>query len=99
MVLDMSERIDRILKYSFNDGDVWIYSVKDEDDNRNVLYKYYTLFIKDKIPVIIDLENPIATLQNIDIAPTEVKEGTKDYIIFMAYKDVAERKIMEKIKK
>ena len=95
----MGERIDKILKYKYEDQDVWIYSIKDEDDNKSVLYKYYTLFLKDKIPVIIDLENPVETLQNINIAPTYVQEGTMDYVIFMAYKDVAERNIMEKIKK
>ena len=95
----MGEKIDRILKYYYQDQNIWIYSVKDEDDNKNVLYRYYTLFFKDKVPIIIDLENPVETLQNIKIPPTEIKEGTNDYIVFMAYKDAAERNIMEKIKK
>lgn len=93
------EIIDRILKYFNNNQDIWVYSVKDIDENNNVLYRYYTLFLKDKVPVIIDLENPIETLKNIEITPTVVQEGTKDYLIFMAYKDVAEKNIMKKIKK
>ena len=93
------EIIDRILKYNYNNQDIWIYSVKDIDENESELYKYYTLFLKDKVPVIIDLDNPIETLQNLNIKPFEVQEGTKDYLIFMAYKDVAERNIMNKIKK
>lgn len=93
------EIVDRILKYFNDNQDIWIYSVKDIDENNNVLYRYYTLFLKDKVPVIIDLENPIETLKNIKITPTVVQEGTKDYLIFMAYKDVAERNIMKKIKK
>ena len=95
----MSENIDRVLKYFYDNQDIWIYSIKVKDDNNNVLYKYYSLFLKDKIPVIIDLEDPIETLQNINIEPKKVEEGTKDYIIFMAYKDVAERHLMNKIKK
>lgn len=95
----MGEKIDRILKYYINDQNIWIYSVKDNDENNNVLYRYYTLFFKDKVPVIIDLENPVETLQNIKTRPIEIKEGTNDYIIFMAYKDAAERNIIEKIKK
>jgi len=93
------ERIDRVLKYFYNNQDIWIYSVKDVDENNNELYKYYSLFLKDKVPVIIDLDNPIETLQNIDIKLNEVKEGTKDYLIFMAYKDCAERNLINKIKR
>ena len=93
------ESIDRVLKYNYEDQDIWIYSVKDVDDNSNVLFKYYTLLLKDKIPIIIDLENPVETLQKFNIAPTEVKEDTRDYLIFLAYKDVAEKNIINKIKK
>ena len=93
------ETIDRILKYFYNNQDIWIYSVKDVDENNNELFKYYSLFLKDKVPVIVDLDNPIETLQKMNIRPDEIKEGTKDYLIFMAYKDVAEKNIMNKIKK
>ena len=95
----MKEEIIKVLKYNHDNQDIWIYSVKDKDENNNRLFKYYTLFLNKNIPVIIDLENPIETLQNIEIEPYEVKEGTKDYIVFMAYKDVAEKNIMKKIKR
>ena len=95
----MKEEIIKVLKYNHNNQDIWIYSVKDKDENNNRLFKYYTLFLKNNVPVIIDLENPIETLQNIEIEPYEVKEGSKDYIVFMAYKDVAEKNIMKKIKR
>ena len=93
------ENIVKVLKYNYNNEDIWIYSTQDKDENNNTLFRYYTLFLKDKIPVIIDLQNPIETLQNANINPTEVVEGSKDFMIFLAYKDIAERNIMEKIKK
>lgn len=93
------ESIDRVLKYFYDNQDIWVYSVKDIDDNNNVLYRYYSLFLNEKKPVIIDLENPIETLQKVGITPQVVQEGTKDYLIFMAYKDIAERNIMNRIKK
>ena len=95
----MKEEIIKVLKYNHNNQDIWIYSVKDKDENNNRLFKYYTLFLKNNVPVIIDLENPIETLQKMDIEPCEVMEDTKDYIVFMAYKDVAEKNIMKKIKR
>lgn len=93
------EKIVSVLKYNYNNQDIWIYSVEDKDDNSNILYKYYTLFLKENKPIIIDLENPIETLQSLNIKTTKVVEGTIDYLTFMAYKDIAKRNIMEKIKK
>ena len=95
----MREKVINILKYFYDNQDVWIYSVEDKDNDNNILYRYYTMFFKDKKPIILDLENPIETLQNINIKPIEVREGSKDYIVFMAYKDVAEKNIISKIKK
>lgn len=91
--------ITKILKYFYDNEDIWIFSVQDKDINNKTFYRYYTMFFKNKMPIIIDLQNPDETLSNLAIKPYEVKEGSKDYVIFMAYKDVAERNIMNKIKR
>lgn len=94
-----NKNITRILKYLYDNQEVWIYSVKDRDKNNDILYRYYTMFFKERKPIIIDLQDPIQTLQNIDITPLEIKEGSIEYIKFLALKDIAEKDIITKMRK
>lgn len=94
----MNKDITNILKYGEDNNAFWIYSIKGNDDNSDIFYKYYILRIKDNVPMIEDIKNPIATLQNINIQPQKILEGTIEYIKFMAIKEIADKNIIKKIR-
>ena len=85
-----NEIIYSVLKYTDNDNDSYIYSTVVNLDDMKESYNYYQLTIKNGLPVIIDIENPIEILKNINTKAIDVKEDYFEYMRFLAYKKLAE---------
>ena len=89
-----NEGIYSVLKYSYNNEDVWIYSTIIDNDNDSS-HKYYLLYINDNYPKIIDVINPIDTLKQFKTKPTNIKNNPYEYMKFLAMKNLAESNIKE----
>ena len=92
------EEITEVLKYDENNNEIWIYSVKNSNHD-DIFLRYYMLIVSNNIPVIKNIKNPIETLQNIKTQPTNVHSDSLDYIRFLALKEIADKNILNKIRK
>ena len=90
----MDNKITNVLNYRIEDSEYWIYSTLIDNDN----YKYYLLTLNDNIPSISDIKSPLELLQNIGVTPTEIYENSIEYIRFLAIKNIAENKVLYKMK-
>ena len=95
----MKNEITEVLKYDDGKNEFWIYSESETSNHLPIYYKYYMLFLKNNVPSIQDIKNPIETLQNINIESKNIYEGSIDYIKFLAIKEIAEKNVVEKIRK
>lgn len=92
------EEITEVLKYDESNNEIWIYSVKNSNHD-DIFLRYYMLIVSNNIPVIKNIKNPIETLQNIKTQPTNVHSDSLDYIRFLALKEIADKNILNKIRK
>ncbi|MBR1416434.1 MAG: hypothetical protein IJ572_01285 [Bacilli bacterium] len=92
----MKSKISDVLYYTIDNNDYWIYSLKNIEDN---FYKYYLLSMEDNNPTITDITNPIDFLQKLNITPVEIYENSMEYIRFLAIKNIAEKKLLNVIKR
>ena len=81
--------ITKVLYYSTNEVDYWIYSVNEKGQSFN---KYYVMSMNKvtKIPEIHDLDNPIKAFANVEAKSLELNENTMQYAKFLALKKIAE---------
>lgn len=89
------EKLFSVLKCSSN-PDLYIFSniiVNSYDEK----YKYYYLSIENGVPRIIDIDNPIETLKNLENKPVDINNNQYELEKFLAYKNLAESNIINKM--
>ncbi len=98
----MEGKIREVFKYKENDNENWVFSLDETNDLSNNyidrIYNYYLLAFKNNCPTIVKINNPMDLLNNIQDKYENIPEGSLNYLRFLAYKQIAENKIISKIK-
>ena len=89
------ERLYSVLKCD-NDTDSYIFStiiINSYDET----YKYYYLSSVDGVPKIIDINNPIEMLKNLKTKAIDINDNQFEFDKFLAYKNLAEADLVNKM--